>query len=66
MKKILILFISFCLCGCDDVAVSKEIKCEDLGKNIERCDLDNVVCYKYTAPYRGGLSCLTKQGRVVR
>ena len=60
MKKLLILFMSFCLCGCEDAAANIKAKCEYLGEHIEKCDLGNVVCYKYTAPYRGGLSCLKK------
>ena len=60
MKKPLILFMIFCLCGCEDTATNIKANCEDLGEYIEKCDLGNVVCYKYVAPYRGGLSCFKK------
>jgi len=47
MKKILILFMSFCLCACEDTATNIKAKCEYLGENIDRCDLGDVVCYRY-------------------
>lgn len=58
MKKMLILIVILGLCGCDDAPAAETIKCEYLGQYIHKCDLGDVICYKY-AP-KGGLSCIKK------
>lgn len=60
MKKMLILIVILGLCGCDDAPAAETIKCKYLGQYIHKCDLGDVICYKYASGHKGGLSCIKK------
>lgn len=66
----MMLLMTILMSSCDSDAKEEskhKMKCKSVGESsIQRCENDEVICYRTSDSYRSGLSCYFKQTLIIK